>query len=150
MKTPRSFIIQLHILHLDKQLDKLCFSTCHTYKHCFECLLYKCKLMLCEKMKYLNWNTFYKILTKFNKTTFTYIYVYIYISGIILGMHPANERRRYIVTSSLNGWTHTQNTPLYILLVLLWSWKHYTSLRFVLEVHLTIGNHCYGQWLGNA
>ena len=26
-------------------------------------------------------------------------------------MHPANVRRRYIVTSSLIGWAHTQNNP---------------------------------------
>ena len=26
-------------------------------------------------------------------------------------MHPANERRRYIVTSSLIGWVHRQNDP---------------------------------------
>ena len=26
-------------------------------------------------------------------------------------MRPANERRRYIVTSSLIGWVHTQNDP---------------------------------------
>ena len=31
--------------------------------------------------------------------------------GIILYMHPTNERRRYIVTSSLIGWVHTQNNP---------------------------------------
>ena len=28
---------------------------------------------------------------------------------IILCMLPADERRRYIVTSSLIGWAHTQN-----------------------------------------
>ena len=32
-------------------------------------------------------------------------------SGIILCMRPANERRRYIVTSSPIGWAHTQNDP---------------------------------------
>ena len=32
-------------------------------------------------------------------------------SGIILWMHPANERWRYIVTLSLIGWVHTQNDP---------------------------------------
>ena len=32
-------------------------------------------------------------------------------AGIILHMHPANERRHYIVTSSLIGWEHTQNDP---------------------------------------
>ena len=26
------------------------------------------------------------------------------ISGLILGLHPANERRRYFVTASLIGW----------------------------------------------
>ena len=36
------------------------------------------------------------------------IYTY---AGIILCMRPANERRRYIVTSSLIGWAHTQNDP---------------------------------------
>ena len=30
---------------------------------------------------------------------------------IILCMHPANERRRYIVMPSLIGWVHTQNDP---------------------------------------
>ena len=28
-------------------------------------------------------------------------------SGLILGLHPANERRRYKVTLSLIGWAHT-------------------------------------------
>ena len=32
-------------------------------------------------------------------------------SGIILCMCPANKRRRYIVTSALIGWAHTQNDP---------------------------------------
>ena len=31
------------------------------------------------------------------------------VTGIILYMRPANERRRYIVTSSLIGWAHTRN-----------------------------------------
>ena len=35
--------------------------------------------------------------------------------GIILWMHPASERRRYIVTSSLIGWVHTQNNPWYLM-----------------------------------
>ena len=37
--------------------------------------------------------------------------IYDTIWGIILGMGSANERRRYIVTSSLIGWAHTQNDP---------------------------------------
>ena len=31
--------------------------------------------------------------------------------GIILCVRPANERRHYIVTSSLIGWAHAQNHP---------------------------------------
>ena len=33
------------------------------------------------------------------------------ISEFILCMRPANERRRYNVTSSLIGWAHSQNGP---------------------------------------
>ena len=36
---------------------------------------------------------------------------YTYETGIISCMHPANERRRYNVTSSLIGWAHLQNDP---------------------------------------
>ena len=32
-------------------------------------------------------------------------------SGMILGLSPANERRRYKVTPSLIGWTQTYNQP---------------------------------------
>ena len=28
-------------------------------------------------------------------------------TGLILGLRPANERRRYFVTTSLNGWAQT-------------------------------------------
>ena len=38
-------------------------------------------------------------------------YVSIRGAGIILSMGSANERRRYYVTTSLTGWTHTQNDP---------------------------------------
>ena len=34
--------------------------------------------------------------------------------GIILGMGSTNERRHYIVMSSLIGWAHTQNDPRYV------------------------------------
>ena len=33
------------------------------------------------------------------------------IAGMVLCMCPANERWRYIVTSSLIGWAHTRNDP---------------------------------------
>ena len=29
------------------------------------------------------------------------------IAGLVLGLHPANERRRYKVTPSVIGWTQT-------------------------------------------
>ena len=32
-------------------------------------------------------------------------------AGMILGLRPANERRRYTVTPSLIGWAQTQNQP---------------------------------------
>ena len=35
----------------------------------------------------------------------------IYIPGLILGLRPANERRRYKVTPSLIGWAQTLNQP---------------------------------------
>ena len=37
------------------------------------------------------------------------------LSEIILCLRPANERRRYNVTSPLIGWAHTQNDPCIIL-----------------------------------
>ena len=33
--------------------------------------------------------------------------IHLCMSGISLGMRPANERRRYNVTTSLIGWVHT-------------------------------------------
>ena len=51
----------------------------------------------------LHTNWFYShSLTKHNQTVYAY-------SGIIPYMRPANEWRRYIVTSSLIGLAHTQN-----------------------------------------
>ena len=32
-------------------------------------------------------------------------------SGLILGLHPANERRGYFVTTSLIGWVEAYNHP---------------------------------------
>ena len=32
-------------------------------------------------------------------------------SGLILGLHPANERRRYFVATSLIGWAQAYNQP---------------------------------------
>ena len=45
---------------------------------------------------------------------------YQYIPGLILGLHPANERPRYFVTKSLIGWAQAQNQP----------WLHAVSSKF--------------------
>ena len=37
------------------------------------------------------------------------LWSYLHNAGIILCMHPANGRQRYIATSSHIGWMHTQN-----------------------------------------
>ena len=41
------------------------------------------------------------------------------LAGIILGVGLANERRRYIVTSSLIGWAHTENDPWLVIFMFL-------------------------------
>ena len=33
------------------------------------------------------------------------------LPGLILGLHPANERRCYFVTTSLIGWVQVYNHP---------------------------------------
>ena len=53
------------------------------------------------------------------------------ISGIILCIGSANERRRYTVTSSLIGWAHTENNP-YRMVQSKWKWlllKGGTAIR---------------------
>ena len=52
----------------------------------------------------------------------------LYEPGIILCMRPANERRRYIVTSSLIGWAHTQNDPWWTLCTLWVTFGLYNDL----------------------
>ena len=61
--------------------------------------------------------------------------------GIILRMHPANERRRYIVMSSLIGWVHMQNNPwLSKQKQIHFSSKYFfISLRWVNRLHETVG-----------
>ena len=49
--------------------------------------------------------TFYQIL-KHVSAVFPFA-----VTGLILGLCPANERRRYKVTPSLIGWGHTWNQP---------------------------------------
>ena len=51
-----------------------------------------------------------RLISELNKKLFRWLQ-YRWLTGIILCMPPANERRRYNVTSSLIGWVHTQNNP---------------------------------------
>ena len=44
--------------------------------------------------------------TRYAGVTFD-IKIHIHVTGLILGLHPANERRRYNVTPSLIGWAQT-------------------------------------------
>ena len=47
--------------------------------------------------------------------SFVFLYSLYYttfnVTGVILCIHPANERWSYIVTLSVIGWAHTQNDP---------------------------------------
>ena len=40
-----------------------------------------------------------------------YMVIYFWFQGILLYMHPANERWHYNEMSSLIGWAHMQNDP---------------------------------------
>ena len=101
------------------------------------------------------------------------------VAEIIWCMRPANERRRYIVTSSIIGWVHTQNDPcsrcgrsllhVYFALSGLGDWQHrtrsimmwkkiafdcYYNVSIVL-VHCTYGmrnicHHCFRFWLATS
>ena len=53
------------------------------------------------------------------------------ITGIILGMGLANERRCYIVMLSLIGWAHTQHDPCINLLTNL-----HACLKRIMELHM--------------
>ena len=74
-------------------------------------------LVLLSILRVLSWLISHFLMDCFTVTRPSYdcpsvseVTEYIWVkSGIILGMGSANERRRYIVTASLIGWTHTQN-----------------------------------------
>ena len=58
-------------------------------------------------------------------------------SGIILLMCPANERRRYNVTSSLIGWANKQNDPC----IFIFYWYEESSKSLVHQI--THGFNCW-------
>ena len=64
--------------------------------------------------------------------------------GIILYMHPANKRWRYIVTSSFIGWVHIQNDPcihtVHTLLCFDLVWHQSVSLKVPQWLHWYRGN----------
>ena len=80
------------------------------------------------------------------------------VSGLILDLHPANERRRYFVTTSLSGWEQTWNRPWVWGLFrhesrqsngrLLTSCGHFVNSPHSLVVYICIGpyelgHHCF-------
>ena len=52
-------------------------------------------------------------------------------TGLILGLHPANERRRYFVTTSLIGWGKPRNSPVIYFLGINWMW---TDISFFVNL----------------
>ena len=76
------------------------------------------------------------------------IYIYwssLQHSGLILGLHPANERRRYFVTTSLIGWCKPRIIPehLYLSVHVTWlvgsSWLLATQLCDFLHILHSFG-----------
>ena len=63
-------------------------------------------------------------------------------SGIILCVHLANERRRYIVRSSLIGCAHTENDPCS-------AWRDDRKGKYIFFCFLTLIQHCKGLNFGN-
>ena len=93
------------------------------------------------------------------------------MSGLILGLHPANERQRYKVTMSLIGWVQAKNQPCWLSMVhkihitytynmltsvgIIWihhndviKWKHFPRYwPFVRGIHQSPVNSPHkGQW----
>ena len=62
----------------------------------------------------------------------------VHTAALILGLCPANERRRYIVTTSLIGWAQTYNQPWYSDVFDVFRSKHGMSRRsFYVALHVT-------------
>ena len=59
-------------------------------------------------------NVVYKISPNLSQPQYVILWLSGTFSAIILCMHPANERWRYIVMASLIGWPHTQNDPYFL------------------------------------
>ena len=59
----------------------------------------------------VRWHLYMKVAPWFSLYCFETTVLQAVVARIILCMRPANERRRYIVTSSLIGWVHTQIDP---------------------------------------
>ena len=69
------------------------------------------------------------------------------MSGLILGLRPANERRRYFVTTSFIGWPHLQSALYLILFLGRLNWLLYENYQFCVsqenlgrEDRLSVGN----------
>ena len=58
------------------------------------------------------------------------------VTGVIQGMGSANERRRYNVTASLVGWSHTHTISLHQELKFCLSWIPYNKIHWSVMCYL--------------
>ena len=68
-----------------------------------------CRTLMLSLM--LAWKTFEQTAERQVEMSWCWFDITVMMAEIFLCMCPANERRRYNVTSSLIGWVHTQNDP---------------------------------------
>ena len=88
--------------------EKMCCTKHHTIRQ-LEAVLDRYKTVLFFIMGIPLGKTIYiKTATGYEKKQY---FAHPIQPGIILWMRPANDRRRYIATSSLIGWVQTQNDP---------------------------------------
>ena len=88
----------------------------------------------------------------------------IHYAELTRGLRPANERRRYFVTTSLIGWAQTKNQPCYahvcwlcyILVISMAQWKQDCVIRVLIYRHVSstyvptlINNYIYYKVMDN-
>ena len=94
------------------------------WKVCTGALVVKCITMFLSQSAYVHcncWSSCWHVLLKHQHVVALFLDVQHTqelkpYTGLILGMHLANEKRRYKVTPSFIGWAQTWNQPWYSLL----------------------------------
>ena len=105
-------------LHEEKESQRFC-CRCGQIARCFLIIIYTtyCFSLLWQPHICLSHNMFllcycmccYSVMGVWVAKMCNIIFPSMLFSGIILCMRPANERRRYIVASSVIGWAHAQD-----------------------------------------